>query len=100
MNRFLSTEAWRHRDRRDVEHDRGFGGHRLCIGSERLSWSRVVDMVSKAGGRTHAAILADKVAGVFVLAVIGIALATFIIWGLFGPDPAWGHAAGQRGCRC
>jgi Cu+-exporting ATPase len=62
------------------------------IGSDTVL-ARVVDMVSKAQ-RSKAPMqrLADKVAGVFVLAVIGIALATFIIWGLFGPDPAWGHA--------
>ena len=62
------------------------------IGSDTVL-ARVVDMVSKAQ-RSKAPMqrLADKVAGVFVLAVIGIALATFIIWGLFGPDPASGHA--------
>jgi Cu+-exporting ATPase len=32
------------------------------------------------------------VAGVFVLAVIGIAIATFVLWGLIGPDPSWGYA--------
>jgi len=36
--------------------------------------------------------LADKVAGVFVLGVIGIAIATFIIWGLVGPEPRWTNA--------
>ena len=36
--------------------------------------------------------LADKVAGVFVLAVIGIAILTFITWGLVGPEPRWTNA--------
>ncbi len=36
--------------------------------------------------------LADRVAGVFVLAVIAVAIATFVIWGLVGPDPSWGYA--------
>ena len=36
--------------------------------------------------------LADRVAGVFVLAVIGIAIVTFLVWGLVGPDPSWGYA--------
>ena len=55
--------------------------------------ARVVDMVAKAQ-RSKAPLqrLADKVAGVFVLAVIGIALATFITWGLIGPEPRWTHA--------
>ncbi len=36
--------------------------------------------------------LADRVAGVFVLAVIAVAIATFVIWGLVGPQPSWGYA--------
>ncbi|MDD2857205.1 MAG: copper-translocating P-type ATPase [Candidatus Nanopelagicales bacterium] len=54
--------------------------------------AQVVDMVARAQ-RSKAPLqrLADKVAGVFVLAVIGIAIATFLIWGLFGPEPRWTH---------
>jgi Cu+-exporting ATPase len=33
--------------------------------------------------------LADVVAGWFVLAVITVAVVTFLAWGLFGPDPGW-----------
>jgi P-type Cu+ transporter len=36
--------------------------------------------------------MADKVAYWFVLAVIGVAVATFLVWGLFGPEPAWTFA--------
>ena len=55
--------------------------------------SRVVQMVAQAQ-RSKAPMqrLADRVAGVFVLSVIGIALATFLVWGLVGPDPSWGYA--------
>ena len=62
------------------------------VGSDTVL-ARVVEMVATAQ-RSKAPMqrLADKVAGVFVLAVIGIALATFVVWGLVGPDPSWGHA--------
>lgn len=55
--------------------------------------SRVVAMVA-AAQRSKAPMqrLADRVAGVFVLAVIGIAILAAMVWGLFGPSPSWGHA--------
>lgn len=55
--------------------------------------SRVVEMVAQAQ-RSKAPLqrLADRVAGVFVLAVIGIAAVTFLVWGVIGPDPSWGYA--------
>lgn len=33
--------------------------------------------------------MADHVAGRFVMGVIGIAVLTFLGWGLFGPEPSW-----------
>ncbi|MFA7323364.1 MAG: copper-translocating P-type ATPase, partial [Candidatus Nanopelagicales bacterium] len=62
------------------------------VGSDTVL-ARVVEMVAKAQ-RSKAPMqrLADKVAGVFVLAVIGIAIATFITWGLVGPEPRWTNA--------
>ena len=62
------------------------------VGSDTVL-SRVVEMVA-AAQRSKAPMqrLADKVAGVFVLAVIGIAVVTFVVWGLVGPAPSWGHA--------
>ena len=33
--------------------------------------------------------MADQVAGYFVVTVIGIAFATLLAWGLFGPEPSW-----------
>src|SRR3546814_4309848 len=36
--------------------------------------------------------MAVKVAFCFVLAVFAVALATFVAWGMFGPDPSWTYA--------
>ncbi len=33
--------------------------------------------------------LADQVSGYFVLAVVSIAVLTFLTWGLLGPEPSW-----------
>ena len=54
--------------------------------------SRVVAMVA-AAQRSRAPMqrLADRVAGVFVLVVIAVAVLTFIVWGLIGPSPSWLH---------
>ncbi len=51
--------------------------------------SQIVEMVASAQ-RSRAPIqrLADSVAGLFVPAVIGIAALAFIVWALWGPDPA------------
>ncbi|HRY08838.1 MAG TPA: copper-translocating P-type ATPase [Candidatus Nanopelagicales bacterium] len=55
--------------------------------------ARVVEMVASAQ-RSKAPMqrLADRVAGAFVLAVIGIAMVTFVVWGLVGPEPSWAYA--------
>jgi Cu+-exporting ATPase len=52
--------------------------------------SQIVQMVA-AAQRSRAPMqrLADVVAGWFVLAVIAVAAVAFLVWGLFGPDPAW-----------
>ena len=62
------------------------------VGSETLL-SQIVQMVSQAQ-RSRAPIqrLADKVAGWFVPAVIGIAVATFLVWAFIGPQPRLAHA--------
>jgi Cu+-exporting ATPase len=62
------------------------------VGSETML-AQIVQMVSQAQ-RTRAPIqrLADKVAGWFVPAVIGIAVVTFIAWASFGPEPRFAHA--------
>ncbi|XDA04904.1 heavy metal translocating P-type ATPase (plasmid) [Cupriavidus sp. Agwp_2] len=66
----------------------------LIIRSEKVGaqtvLSQIVQMVAQAQ-RSKAPMqrMADKVAGVFVLGVIGIAVVTFFAWGLFGPQPSW-----------
>lgn len=63
-----------------------------AVGSDTVL-SRIVAMVAQAQ-RSRAPIqaLADRVAGYFVPAVIGIAVLAFIAWLVFGPTPALGYA--------
>jgi len=62
------------------------------VGAETLL-SQIVHMVAEAQ-RSRAPIqkLADQVAGYFVPVVIGIAIITFIVWGICGPVPALAYA--------
>lgn len=62
------------------------------VGSETLL-AQIVQMVSEAQ-RSRAPIqkLADVVAGYFVPAVILIALATFLVWAFWGPEPQMAYA--------
>ncbi|WP_224079131.1 copper-transporting P-type ATPase [Cupriavidus laharis] len=66
----------------------------LVITSEKVGsqtvLSQIVQMVAQAQrSRAPMQRMADKVSGVFVLVVIGIALLTFLAWGFFGPEPSW-----------
>ncbi|MDK6076033.1 copper-transporting P-type ATPase [Massilia varians] len=66
----------------------------LIIRSERVGaqtmLSQIVQMVANAQrSRAPMQRLADVVAGYFVSAVVLVALATLIGWGLFGPEPSW-----------
>jgi len=55
--------------------------------------AQIVQMVAQAQrSRAPMQRMADKVAYWFVLAVFAVALATFVAWGLFGPDPSWTYA--------
>ena len=66
----------------------------LVIESEKVGsqtvLSQIVQMVAQAQ-RSKAPMqrMADKVAGVFVIAVVAVAVLTFLAWGIFGPQPSW-----------
>lgn len=63
----------------------------LHVGSDTML-SRIVQMVSDAQ-RSRAPIqrLADTVAGMFVPLVILIAVLSFIVWAIYGPQPAFSY---------
>ncbi len=62
------------------------------VGSQTVL-AQIVQMVAQAQrSRAPMQRMADKVAGVFVLAVIGAAALTFLAWGLWGPEPRWVYA--------
>jgi Cu+-exporting ATPase len=69
----------------------------LIVRTERVGretmLAQIVQMVAQAQ-RSHAPMqrMADAVAGWFVLAVMAAAIATFVAWGWFGPEPRWVYA--------
>ena len=69
----------------------------LVMEAERVSaetlLAQIVRMVAEAQ-RSRAPIqkLADVVAGYFVPAVVGVAVITFVVWGIWGPEPAMAYA--------
>ncbi len=62
------------------------------VGSDTLL-SQIIDMVNKAS-RSQAPIqkLADKISSYFVPAVVFVSVLTFVIWIVFGPEPAYVYA--------
>jgi Cu+-exporting ATPase len=62
------------------------------VGSDTLL-GQIVNMVAEAQ-RSRAPIqgLADRVAGIFVPAVLAVAMLTFIVWFWLGPEPKLAHA--------
>jgi Cu+-exporting ATPase len=55
--------------------------------------SRIIRLVQQAqGSKAPIQRLADRVSAVFVPVVISIAIATFVIWFLVGPEPSYLHA--------
>lgn len=59
------------------------------IGSDTML-SQIVQMVAQAQrSRAPMQRLADSVAGYFVVVVVAIALLTFVVWGMYGPEPSW-----------
>ena len=66
----------------------------LVMRTERIGaatvLAQIVQMVATAQrSRAPMQRLADQVAGWFVMAVVGIALLTFLAWGWFGSQPSW-----------
>ncbi|MDH4090218.1 MAG: heavy metal translocating P-type ATPase [Cyclobacteriaceae bacterium] len=55
--------------------------------------AHIIKMVQEAqGSKAPVQRLVDKIAGIFVPVVMGISVATFVIWMLFGGDNAFTHA--------
>lgn len=66
----------------------------LIVRSEKVgadsTLSQIVNLVAQAQrSRAPMQRMADVVAGYFVLTVVAIAISTFFIWGVFGPQPSW-----------
>lgn len=63
-----------------------------AVGSDTVL-ARIVKMVAQAQ-RSRAPIqaVADRVSGWFVPLVVLVAVATFVVWNLVGPEPRFGHA--------
>ena len=63
-----------------------------AIGSDTVL-ARIVRMIAEAQ-RSRAPIqaVADRISGWFVPLVVAVAVATFVVWNLVGPEPRFGHA--------
>ena len=62
------------------------------VGSDTVL-AQIVQLVAQAQrSRAPMQRLADKVSFWFVLAVLAVAIVTFVIWGVFGPEPSWTYA--------
>ncbi len=55
--------------------------------------AQIIEMVAQAQrSRAPMQRMADQVSFWFVLAVLAAAVATFLVWGVFGPEPSWVYA--------
>ncbi len=62
------------------------------VGRETML-SQIIKMVQEAqGSKPPIARLADRIASIFVPSVMSIATITFIVWYIFGPEPAFTYA--------
>ena len=73
------------------------GNGALVIRAEKVGvdtvLAQIVRLVAEAQrSRAPMQRMADRVSLWFVLAVIAVAIATLLGWGLFGPDPSWTYA--------
>ncbi len=59
------------------------------VGSQTVLASIVQMVVQAQRSKAPMQRMADQVAGYFVVTVVAIALLTFVVWGLFGPEPSW-----------
>jgi Cu+-exporting ATPase len=59
------------------------------VGSQTVLASIVQMVVQAQRSKAPMQRMADRVAGYFVVTVVGIALLAFVVWGLFGPQPSW-----------
>ena len=59
------------------------------VGAQTVLASIVQMVVQAQRSRAPMQRMADRVAGYFVVAVVGIAALTFFVWGLVGPEPSW-----------
>ena len=73
----------------------GSGSFRFVVTKvgEDTALHQIMRMVEEAqGSKAPIQRLADRISAVFVPAVIGVASATFVVWLLFGPEPAFTFA--------
>ncbi len=73
----------------------GSGSFRFAVTKvgEDTALHQIMRMVEEAqGSKAPIQRLADRISAVFVPAVIGVASATFVVWLLFGPEPAFTFA--------
>jgi Cu+-exporting ATPase len=73
------------------------GSGSLIMRAERIGadtvLSQIVQLVAQAQrSRAPMQRMADRVSYWFVLAVLAIAIGTFLVWGLTGPEPSWTYA--------
>jgi P-type Cu+ transporter len=59
------------------------------VGSQTILSSIVQMVINAQRSKAPMQRMADQVAGYFVVTVVSIALLTFVVWGIFGPDPSW-----------
>jgi Cu+-exporting ATPase len=59
------------------------------VGAQTVLASIVQMVVQAQRSKAPMQRMADQVSGYFVITVVSIALLTFIVWGLLGPDPSW-----------